>query len=218
VAEYPLWGFDNYRLGPYLFRQLRHGKPLLNGRLDGTVSADLSAAASTLDAPEARKALTIAGVQTVVVHPTSPAPRDSGFRLESRLSDGTSIYSVEPVPHAAIASPRGGYAVEAGPDGSPFQWLGPDASLSAVATRAQPVTLTFDTVSIGVPRSVRFGADRREVSTAPTRVRLCVQTKPGGSAAVPIAMTPGPQRLPGGDPRVAGVGVFNLRAATGCGN
>ena len=120
----PLFGFDNYELGRYLLRQLRHGRPLLNGSIEGTVAADLASAASTLEAPEAPEALALAGVRTAVVHPDSPAPRRSRFRLEQRLGDGTSIYSVSPIENAAIVSVRGAYDAEPGPDGSPFQWLG----------------------------------------------------------------------------------------------
>jgi hypothetical protein len=215
VAEYPLFGFDNYELGRYLLRQLRHGRPLLNGSIEGTVAADLAAAASTLEAPEAPEALTLAGVRTAVVHADSPAPRRGRFRLEQRLGDGTSIYSVSPIENAAIVSVRGGYDAEAGPDGSQFRWLGPEAKLAIVADRTRRVTVRFDAVSPELPRTARFGTAMREISTAPTAVALCVRADRKGTT-LPISTTPAPRHLPGGDPRVAGIGVYHLRAEPGC--
>jgi hypothetical protein len=215
VAEYPLFGFDNYELGRYLLRQLRHGRPLLNGSIEGTVAADLASAASTLEAPEAPEALALAGVRTAVVHPDSPAPRRGRFRLEQRLGDGTTIYSVSPIENAAIVSVRGAYDAEAGPDGSPFRWLGPQAKLAIVADHRRLVTVRFDAVSPELLRTARFGTATREISTAPIAVALCVRADRKGTK-LPISTTPAPRHLPGGDPRVAGIGVYHLRAEPGC--
>ena len=149
VAEYPLFGFDNYQLGPYLIRQLRHGRPLLNGSIEGTTAADLAWAAKTANAPEAQEALTLAGVLTAVVHPGSPQPNATGFRRSTRLPDGTSVYAVAGVTNAVVASLRGAYAEETGPDGSPFQWLAPRAAVRVIAEGHGAATLTFDAVESG---------------------------------------------------------------------
>ncbi len=217
VAEYPLFGFDNYQLGPYLIRQLRHGRPLLNGSIEGTTAADLAWAAKTANAPEAQEALTLAGVLTAVVHPGSPQPNATGFRRSTRLPDGTSVYAVAGVTNAVVASLRGAYAEETGPDGSPFQWLAPRAAVRVIAEGHGAATLTFDAVSPEIPRTVRFGTSRRAISTAPTPVRLCVRFADDRTATIPIRTEPAPRNLPGGDTRVSGIGIYHLRAEPGCG-
>jgi hypothetical protein len=214
IAEYPLFGFDNYQLGPYLLRQLRHGRPLLNGSISGTLAADLASAASTLQAPEAREALSIAGVRAAVVHPGSPIPEDA--RVLTRLPDGTSIFKVPRDPTAAIATVRGGYEPEKGPDGTPFQWLGARASLRTVAAPGQPVTVQLVALSPGVPRMVRLGSVTRTVSTAATPIKLCVEPGSKGSTTIRISTVPAPQPLSGADQRVAGIGIYRLHADLGC--
>jgi hypothetical protein len=97
VAEYPLYGFDNYLLGGYLFRQIRDGRPLLNGSIEGTLSGELAAAASTPTEAKARAALLRAGVRAIVVHPpTELPPSGTGFTLVRRFPDGSVGYVLEP--------------------------------------------------------------------------------------------------------------------------
>ena len=97
VAEYPLYGFDNYLLGIYLFRQLRHDRPLLNGSLEGTLSAELAAEANTPAQPRARIAVQRAGVRAIVVHPPTEMPTaGTGFTLARRFPDGSAGYVLEP--------------------------------------------------------------------------------------------------------------------------
>jgi hypothetical protein len=216
VAEYPLYGFDNYNLGPYLLRQLRHGRPLLNGSIEGTTSADLARAAATPVASEARDALSLAGVRTVVVHAGVPGPRGPGFRLKERLGDGTSLYAVVRSPHAAVASARGAYAAESGPDETPFQWLGPSAQIRVITADGRNALLALTAVSQGAPRTVRFGRKDIAVLTGPTQVRLCLRLGVRGTVSVPISMDPPPRHLPGGDPRVSGIGIYHLHAEPTC--
>jgi hypothetical protein len=96
VAEYPLFGFDNYELGRYLFRQLRHGRPLLNGSIEGTRSAELALAASDPAKPGTRVALQRAGVRAIVIHPPATMPAEQGFALARRFQDGSAGYLLEP--------------------------------------------------------------------------------------------------------------------------
>jgi hypothetical protein len=96
VAEYPLYGFDNYLLGGYLFRQLRDGRPLLNGSIEGTFSAELASAASSLAEPGAKAALQRAGVRAIVIHPPAEMPAGAGFVLVRRFQDGSAGYVLEP--------------------------------------------------------------------------------------------------------------------------
>jgi hypothetical protein len=216
VAEYPLFGFDNYALGPYLLRQLRHERPLFNGSIEGTLASDLAWTARTADAPEAREALSLAGVRTVVVHPGASVPNSAGFRPYARLPDGTSVYALTRAKNPVIASVRGAYPEEAGPDGTPFQWLAPEAELRVIADEGGPVTVTFDSVSPGHSRVAQFGTIARVISTAPTAVNLCVRGIDGRTATLPVSTVPPPRRLPGGDSRVAGIGIYHLRAEPGC--
>jgi hypothetical protein len=216
LAEYPLWGFDNYRLGPYLFRQLRHGRPLLNGSVDGTVASDLADAANPLTTPSARAALTLAGVRDVVVHPEAEQPHGPGFRLEGRFPDRTALYAVSWSQRPTVASLRGAYDAEPGPDGTPFRWLEPGATLRVVARGSQRIEVTFDAVSPAVGRVASIGGADRSVSTAPTRIKLCVHTSARGTASLPVETVPPPQRLAASDPRVSGLGVYHLAARVGC--
>lgn len=216
VAEYPLFGFDNYELGPYLFRQLRHGRPLLNGSVQSSTSADLAAAAAIPTYREAREALSLAGVRSVVIHPEATRPTDPAFRVTARFSDGTAIYSVSPARDPVIASVRHTYDAEAGPDGTPFSWLRQAARLRVIAAKAGRVSVHFDAVSPEVARTVRFGSAVRRVLPTPTPIRLCVRTDPDGTATLQVSMTPLPRRLPGGDIRVTGIGLFHLQAERGC--
>ena len=147
VAEYPLFGFDHDLIGLYLFRQLRHGRPLLNGAIPGTESGDLSAAAGNVNGPQARAALALAGVRELVVNSPAPEPSGRGFSLVGRF-DGEAVYRVQrPSEKVAIAAARGAYPSEAGPDGSSFAWLGSAARLAVVSERRGPVEVTFDAVS-----------------------------------------------------------------------
>jgi hypothetical protein len=216
VAEYPLYGFYHHGIGPYLFRQLRHGRPLLNGSVPETLSADLSAAAASLESSQIRAALTLAGVSEIVMDSTSKKPIGRAF-TPMHVSAAHTIYRVNPTQgRAAVAVLRGAYNPEPAPDGSPFQWLGRQGEVRVVAAKVGPVAVVFDAVSIGVPRTVRIGSSHgRVVGTAPTSVELCVQALPGGRS-LPVVTMPPPENLPHGDPRIASLGVFHLRARFGC--
>ncbi len=99
--------FDNYRLGPYLFRQLRHGRPLLNGSVEDTVSADLSWRPQALRAPSARAALTLARVREVVVHRTRSSLGGRRFGFDAPYPDGMRLYvGLDPTPQPAVARLR----------------------------------------------------------------------------------------------------------------
>jgi hypothetical protein len=136
VAEYPLFGFDNHMIGPYLFRQLRHGRPLLNGAIPGTKSADLSTAAGDLRGPQARAALALGGVRELIVNSGTPKPIDPGFALAGRFGD-RAVYGVGRQPgEVAVAALRGAYPPEPGPDGSNYNWLGSSAQLAVGRNRA----------------------------------------------------------------------------------
>jgi hypothetical protein len=216
VAEYPLFGFDNHEIGTYLFRQLRHGRPLLNGAIAGTVSADLSSAAGDLGGPQARAALDLAGVRDLVTNPPAMPPTGEGFSLVARLGDQAVYKMLSPAGESAVAAVRGAYPPERGPDGSTFAWLGARARLAIVAQAGRPVAVTFEAVSHATPRRVRFGATEAVVGTAPTRLRLCLLTNAHGTKDVPITATPPAARLPGGDQRIASIGVYRLSARPNC--
>jgi hypothetical protein len=217
VAEYPLFGFDNHMIGPYLFRQLRHGRPLLNGAIAGTTSADISTAASDLGGPQARAALALAGVREVVTNPETLSPPRQGFALIARFGDRAVYRVVSPSREIAVAAIRGAYPPEPAPDSSSFQWVRAGARLAVVARRAGPVEVNFDAISHATPRRVRFGTARTVVvGTVPTKVRLCLRAGPGGTATVAVAATPPAARLPGGDARVATIGMYHLTAHPGC--
>jgi hypothetical protein len=218
VAEYPLFGFDNDRIGDYLLRQLRHTRPLLNGSVDGTLSATLADAAGSLRSPQARAALTLAGVTDVVVNPPAETPSGAGFAFLRRSGDGAALYSVAPAPgEVAVAAIAGAWPTEEAADGSPFSWLAPGARLEVATNAPGRVLVELDAVSHATGRLVSFGdAGVRPVALSPTRISICVQTGANGSATLPISSRPAAAPLPAGDPRVATIGVFHLVARAGC--
>ena len=216
VAEYPLFGFEQYDLGRYLFRQLVHGRPLFNGSIERTLSGELASVAGT-PGPQLRSALAIAGVRHLVAHEGVDLRGHAGLEVEREFTDGSVGYAVRPAPAPAVVLIRGGYGVEPAADGSPFQWLGPDAELKVIADREDAIAVTFDAVSYRVPRHVRFGeAGSNDILPSVTRVSLCVDVGPTRTAILPISPTPPGEQLPGGDPRVASIGVFHASARGGC--
>lgn len=218
VAEYPLFGFEDYRLGGYLFRQLRHGRPLLNGAVAGTLAADLAAAAPTAAAPQAPSALAVAGVRSLIVHPGAAAPVAPGLLLRRSFPDGSRGYEApDPPGYAAVAVASSAHASEAGAGGRRFTWMSPGAELRVASECPGRVVVRLLAVSQGVPRAVRLGSARRVVGTAPTALVVRVATGADGRGVVPVRTTPAPAPLPLGDPRVAGVGVSELSAVAGCG-
>ncbi len=151
-----------------------------------------------------------------MVNPAAPEPSGRGFSLVGRF-DGEAVYRVRRPPgKVAIAVARGAYPSEAGPDGSSFAWLGSAARLAVVSERRGPIEVTFDAVSHGVPRAVRIGSELRFVGVAPTPVRICIDAGPEGTADVAVDAMPAAAPLPGGDARVASIGVYHLAARPGC--
>jgi hypothetical protein len=217
VAEYPLFGFDNHMLGSYLFRQLRHGRPLLNGAVAGTISADLASAAGDLRGAQAHAALLLGGVTEVVTNPGASRPASRQFSLVKRLGN-RAVYVVRDRPSdVAIAAVRGAYPPERGPDGTTFVWLGRQPELVGIASSAGPLEITFNAVSHTLSRRVQVGSRRLVVTPAPSTFRLCVSAGVSGTVILPIASQPAAAQLPGGDERVASIGVYRLEARPRCG-
>ena len=215
VAEYPLRGFDDYRLGPYLLRQTRHGRPLMNGSVAGSRSAELAEAAGAADGVQARSALVVAGVDRVIVNADATAPAPPGLTPGPPLGDGARGWLV-PGGDAAVALARSAYAVEPGPDGSQFRWLGEGAVVRVHASCPGRARVSLTAVSHSAARRARIGTSTVAVGTSPTRARIVVRVGPDGTADVPVSTRPAPSPLPGGDPRVAGIGVYGLSAAISC--
>jgi hypothetical protein len=216
VAEFPLRGFDDHRLGPILFRQMRHDRPLLNGGIAGTRSADLSAVAGEADGRQARAALAVAGVDRIVVAGGASAP--PGLAAGPHLPRGARGWSVPPDDGAAVALSRGGLASEPGPDGSTFRWLGPGDGLRVLASCPGTATVSLTAVSHSVPRAAEIAGRTYRVGTGPTPLRVTVPVGASLAADLTVRTEPPPAPLPGGDPRVAGIGVYGLSATLVCGS
>jgi hypothetical protein len=116
----------------------------------------------------------------------------------------------------AVAALRGGYPPEPGPDGSTFVWLGVRPRLAVVAQAPGPVQVTFDAVSHSETRTIRLASQRFVIAEAPTTVRVCIPVGSDGTANAPIQTTPSASRFPGGDRRIASVGVYRLSARPRC--
>jgi len=214
VAEFPLYGFQDYRLGAVLFRQMRHDRPLLNGGMAGTRSAELTAAASSDGAAQALPALRIAGVDRVVVDAGVPDP--PGLIPGPSLGPGRRGFAVPPGEGAVVLADSA-YGEEPGPAGRTFRWLSDGASLRVLSSCDGIARVRLTAVSHTVPRTLTLGTGRFTVGTTPAPVELRVDVGADGTLELPITTVPSPAPLPGGDPRVAGIGVSGLSAAVRCG-
>ncbi|HWH14857.1 MAG TPA: hypothetical protein VNT51_08915 [Miltoncostaeaceae bacterium] len=213
VAEFPVRGVEDHRFGTYLFRQTRHGRPLLNGGIAGTGAADLAEAAAADGGRQALPALRLAGVDRVAVHAEAPPP--PGLAPGPALPAGAVALRVPPG-EGAVALARGAYPAEPGPGGATFRWLGDGAHLRVIASCPGVVTVRMRAVSAGVPRRMRVGDHTVPVATAPTGVAVRVRLPFAGGHDLPVRMQPPPAALAPGDPRVAGVGVYEVGAAAAC--
>lgn len=94
VAEYPLLGLADDRVGEYLLRQLAHGKALFNGKSPGSDNVLLAVEAADLGADQAWEVLSYAEVDRLVVHGDQPSALDDGIELVARIDHDTSGYQV----------------------------------------------------------------------------------------------------------------------------
>ena len=203
VAEYPLFGQNNDAMGPYLLRQVFHERPLLNGAVPGTLSAELSTAAGHVDDPQAAAARQLGGVDTIVVHGDLGEPRDAP--LFARL-DGARVYAAVAVADPAVATWDGAYPEEEG-GGARWRWL-PDATRWRVtaATPGRHLVRLRLQAAPGVA-IVRFGDDayvageEREIDVCVVAASVADDGLAYGSVAV-TADVPAPPLAPG-DPRPA---------------
>ena len=216
VAEYPMFGFDN-AIGPYLVRQIRHGRPLLNGGLPGTVSAELAAlAAQPLD-PQSADALAVAGVTRVVAHDGAPVPSD--LVEVGRTSSGI-VYDVPQLGNPAVAFVREVVGLEAVGAGASIRWLGRGARIDVVSVFPGDYSLLVAPVSYGAPRKVRIAGRVEEAGTVPGVATVCVRTVPGQAGlahARALIEVEQPLDVPGLEARGVGVGIVRAEVASGCG-
>lgn len=213
VAEFPLYGFEDYRIGEYLFRQIRHGRPLLNGGIVGTRSADLGEAAVVDRGRQSLAALRVAGVRRAVLARGYPVPPGAGTTID--LGSGARGIVVAPEPGAVVIS-RSAYPQEAGPGGAAFRWMDDGSALRVVSSCRGTAVVRLTAVSQTVPRALTLAGRTTNVQTTPTPVVREVAVMSGAGIDLPIATDPPAARLPGGDPRVAAVGVYDLRAGVRC--
>ena len=166
VAEYPLFGFDNFNIATYLIRQLRHNRPLFNGSLVGTLNEDLAAAANTADSPQAATGLWLGGVRDIVVTTGSPGPVGPAFHLRERLS-GASIYSLGVPPTAGIAVLHGTDAL-AVPTRSAGLALDGTSELRLITRCRTWAKVRFGTVTAPAAQRLRIGGTNFQVTPRPT--------------------------------------------------
>jgi hypothetical protein len=97
-----------------------------------------------------------------------------------------------------------------------FRWLGPGDGMRVLTSCPGTATVTLTAVSQSVPRIATIAGRRHAISTAPTPLRVRVPVGPSGTADVIVRTDPPPAPLPGGDARVAGIGVSGLAATVAC--
>lgn len=215
VAEYPLFGFDN-AIGPYLVRQTRHGRPLLNGGIPGTVSAELAGlAAQPLD-PQASTALVVAGVTRIVAHDGAAVPAGA---VEVGRTPSAVVYDVPPVVDPAVVFTREVISTEATSDGAGIRWLGPNARLDVVSTDPGLYAVRITVVSYETTREVRFAGSAVRVSPFPVDATVCVRTEPGGDGVAlgqAVIEVDRPLVAPGLEARGVGIGIVQAQADSTC--
>ena len=196
VAEYPL-GLDPDQL----FWQRTYDRRFLGGVPEGTPGQADDARRALID-PAVKgtaEALALLGVTAVVVHPdaleTVDGPvlgadsgLDSGYRLVTKTSDGTSVWRVNAPAAPALVTYAGGFG---NPTWSKHTGVGyPLVSPSGVATlelatrTPQVVLLTFEATPPNRPQTLRLADEARELSyplDGPTRVSALVAVPRGRS-------------------------------------
>jgi hypothetical protein len=219
VAEYPLWGFDN-AIGPYLLRQMHHGRELLNGGIVGSLSATLASVAGDPQDPQATRALAVAGVTRVAAQPGAGVP--SGLTEVGRSERGARAYDVPRPLRPAVAIAYGAYPPERPQGSQPFRWMGSRGGLRVIGARPGRYTVAFDAWSPGgSPRALLVsGRVVTTITGTPQRVSLCVGTgeERGGlsTRTVTLRTAEAPARLGPSDPRHASLAIRGESAVTGC--
>jgi hypothetical protein len=219
VAEYPLFGFDN-AMGPYLLRQMIHGRELFNGSIPGTDNALLAALAADSNDPQAVRALQVGGVTRIAVHPGATAPR--GSVLRTTTPSGVRVYDIPRAGNPAVAVLQGGTPLERAPTGLIFSWLARPASIDVLSARPGHFALTLVAWSPrGAARTLRAGGRSiGDLNSSPRSFTLCVATQAGdrplAGALVDLDASGPVRRLSPTDPRRATMGVGIVSVVPGC--
>jgi hypothetical protein len=217
VAEYPLFGQDNSSMGPYLLRQVFHGRPLFNGARTGTTNALLSSVAGDPTSQQTPAALALGGVTTVVMTGDQAPPR--GAVLLANV-DGARVYAIGVVEQPSVALWVGTFAEEQS-GGRTWRWLPPSARLSVVAS--QPGAYLVRTTLGTAPATRRVDVGGKTLITAPgeATVEVCVSVdtvQEDGLVTGSIALGPSDEAgaLGAGDARVAIARAFSAAVVGRC--
>lgn len=225
AAEYPLTpsGFNTYN---ELFFQDVHGKPIINGYLEGTAEERRALSLADLADPKTGPRLAALGVRYVLLQSMAPSyglpsPGKPGrsYRLLFQEPYG-SLYLVTARPSGpALAAVGEAYgATESTPAGS-FNWLelpSGTIELAGACTRCRGV-LTMTMSSFAQPRTVTISAADGRVLARRRVVGSTAMTVPlefSKHTTVRLTATPGPQSISktigSPDPRFVSVRVGNL--------
>jgi hypothetical protein len=180
LAEYPLYGLEHHLIGPYLLRQIQHGRPLVNGNVADTVGQDLAQAAGRLDGPQAAAALALAGVRTVVVHGDDGPPtwgRDLG------TFDGARVLGVDAMVDPAIVTWRGAHDEETS-EGDHWRWLTDSTAVHVTSARPGSYRLRLGLLGVGDVRELRIGDTTVEVGSTERVVEVCVASRAPDSSGL----------------------------------
>ena len=217
VAEYPLFGLDNDASGPYLLRQVFHGRPLVNGARPGSVSGDIAQSAGLLDDPRAAAALSLGGVRTVVVHGTAPVPT---WLQPLGEYDGSRVFDAPVVADAAIAALVDAYDEEVAGDVR-WRWLPEGTSMRVTSATPGRFRVSMLVLAVGPVSTLTIGDERVAIGQEERTVEICVATAPGGPAGlaratVLLVADAAPSALCEGDPRPSVARARGLRIVGRC--
>lgn len=225
VAEYPLTptGYNNY--GDVFFQNV-HGKPMVNGYLEGTPEEHRAESLANLASPSTGPRLAALGVRYVLLDATppgyglpSPGTPGRGFRLIAR-SSYADLYAVDATPSApALPAVGEGFEKTETEGKTTFNWLVQPTGTIEIrgACSVCRGVLRLTAVSFAQARTItvsdRHGhvlARRRVGGLTPIAVPLTFTRE----ADLRLNATPGPQSIHATtgspDPRSVSVEVRNL--------
>ena len=212
LAEYPLVATELGLNSEYLFQQRIHGRPLLNGGPDGTLSDAVRETLVGPADPSTAPSLAAFGVSAAVVHgefypgsgmPPPPEDLGPGYREVARYPDGARVVQVvaPPAPAHAIYGAGLGPSEIAGPTWTARWLVAEQGRIELMAWRPGRYTARFRVAAYEQPQTLRVrGAEGQTSIHVPSTGGTAEVTLmlPRGRSWVEVSASPGPRPIPDG--------------------
>jgi hypothetical protein len=206
VAQYPLTPVGE-NLYDELFFQNTHGKPIINGYLEGSMEERRALSLSNLAAPNTASRLSALGVRYVVVETTPPGyglplpgTPGPGFRLLFKDPYANLYLVTGKPPGKALATVASGFSYdEATPEGT-LDWLERPRGAIVLTGTCSPCRglLSITASSFARPRLVTVTTSAGRVlarRTVSTQVKLSMPLEFSRQTTLYLSTTPGPQSI-----------------------